>query len=227
MFSHPRRSGSSPPRANDLLRHLGRPVPNPLSLMGHRPAFLLTGAVGRTLRHQHDPAAPPPPGHCSTRSVIARVACASPCQVLVPGVHSPRPKRRSDDGQTILNTALKCWETASGLGKLVELRGLEPLASCMPWGITQVHRPSAALTEASCSEQTGNTWPTATRLPARHAAGTARRIPVLIDQARSVILAAGQSRPRPRSNDGQMILLSCPRRSGRLLNRRSRTATRT
>jgi hypothetical protein len=29
-------------------------------------------------------------------------------------------------------------------GKPVELRGLEPLASCMPWGITQVHWPKSA-----------------------------------------------------------------------------------
>jgi hypothetical protein len=31
-----------------------------------------------------------------------------------------------------LNTALEDWKTRSHLGKLVELRGLEPLASCMP-----------------------------------------------------------------------------------------------
>ena len=132
------RTGCRRPRADDLVRAAGRPShtrwpDGPPTSLPRRRRTNTTPSSG--------PAAPRPPGHCSTRSVIARVACASPCQVLVPGVHSPRPKRRSDDGQTILNTALKCWETASGLGKLVELRGLEPLASCMPWGITQVDQP--------------------------------------------------------------------------------------
>jgi hypothetical protein len=43
------------------------------------------------------------------------------------------PERRSDDGRTILEctrTGLKSW---SDLVLLVELSGLEPLTSCMPY----------------------------------------------------------------------------------------------
>jgi hypothetical protein len=38
----------------------------------------------------------------------------------------------------------------------VELRGLEPLASCMPWEITQVHCPKAAHNKTTRSGTLGN-----------------------------------------------------------------------
>jgi hypothetical protein len=47
-------------------------------------------------------------------------------QVIALDVHSSRPKRRSDDGQTILKTALEGWRLRSDLGKLVELRDSNP-----------------------------------------------------------------------------------------------------
>jgi len=71
-------------------------------------------------------------GACSAKPAIAGVSCAIYGQVMPLDVHSSRPDRRSDDGQTILNTVLEAWKLGSHLRKLVELRGLEPLASCMP-----------------------------------------------------------------------------------------------
>jgi hypothetical protein len=73
-----------------------------------------------------------PGGSCSTKPVTADVRGAICGQVMALDVHSSRPKRRSDDGQTILKAALEGWKLRSDLGKLVELRGFEPLTSCMP-----------------------------------------------------------------------------------------------
>ena len=77
-------------------------------------------------------AASPASGNCSTRPVIARCLGAIYGQFMAFDIHSSRPQRPSDDGQTILNTALESGETGVSPGKLVELRELEPLASCMP-----------------------------------------------------------------------------------------------
>ena len=73
-----------------------------------------------------------PGGSCSTTLVVAGVRGAIYGQVVALDVHSSRPKRRSDDGQTILKAALMGWRLGSHLGKLVELRGFEPRTSCMP-----------------------------------------------------------------------------------------------
>ena len=45
------------------------------------------------------------------------------------------PERRSDDGQTILEGTRRGLKSDSDLVLLVELSGLEPLTSCMPWGM--------------------------------------------------------------------------------------------
>jgi len=81
------------------------------------------------------PPRPRLPGNCSTTPVIAGVRGAICGHVMALDVHSSRPGRRSDDGQTILKAALKGRKLGFHLGKLVELRGFEPRTSCMPWGI--------------------------------------------------------------------------------------------
>jgi hypothetical protein len=73
-----------------------------------------------------------PGGNCSTAPVIAGARGAICGQIMALDVHSSRPERRSDDGQTILKAALEGWKLGSHLGKLVELRGFEPRTSCMP-----------------------------------------------------------------------------------------------
>ena len=73
-----------------------------------------------------------PGGNCSTAPVIAGARGAICGQIMALDVHSSRPERRSDDGQTILKAALAGWKLRSHLGKLVELRGFEPRTSCMP-----------------------------------------------------------------------------------------------
>ena len=45
------------------------------------------------------------------------------------------PERRSDDGQTILECIRAGLKSCPDLQFLVELSGLEPLTSCMPWGM--------------------------------------------------------------------------------------------
>jgi hypothetical protein len=70
--------------------------------------------------------------NCSPKPAIAGVRGVIRGQFMALDVQSSRPKRRSDDGQTILKTALNGWDLRLDLRKLVELRGLEPLASCMP-----------------------------------------------------------------------------------------------
>ena len=75
-----------------------------------------------------------PGGNCSTAPVIAGARGAICGQIMALDVHSSRPERRSDDGQTILKAASAGWKLGSHLGKLVELRGFEPRTSCMPWG---------------------------------------------------------------------------------------------
>ena len=45
------------------------------------------------------------------------------------------PERRSDDGQTILECIRTGLKSRPDLVLLVELSGLEPLTSCMPWGM--------------------------------------------------------------------------------------------
>jgi hypothetical protein len=74
-----------------------------------------------------------PGGNCSTAPVIAGARGAICGQIMALDVHSSRPERRSDDGQTILKAALEGWKLGSHLGKLVELRGFEPRTSCMPF----------------------------------------------------------------------------------------------
>jgi len=78
------------------------------------------------------PPRPRLPGNCSTTPVIAGVRGAICGHVMALDVHSSRPGRRSDDGQTILKAALKGRKLGFHLGKLVELRGFEPRTSCMP-----------------------------------------------------------------------------------------------
>ncbi len=73
-----------------------------------------------------------PGGKCSTAPVIAGARGAICGQIMALDVHSSRPERRSDDGQTILKAASAGWKLGSDLGKLVELRGFEPRTSCMP-----------------------------------------------------------------------------------------------
>ena len=86
-------------------------------------------------RRRHRRRSPPrrnrmsPASSCSAKPATAGVWCALRGQVMPFDVHSSRPNRRSDDGQTILNTVPETRKTGSHLGKLVELRGLEPLAS--------------------------------------------------------------------------------------------------
>ena len=43
------------------------------------------------------------------------------------------PERRSDDGRTILEGIRTGLKSCPDLQFLVELSGLEPLTSCMPW----------------------------------------------------------------------------------------------
>ena len=47
------------------------------------------------------------------------------------------PERRSDDGQTILECIRAGLKSCSDLQFLVELSGLEPLTSCIPWEMRQ------------------------------------------------------------------------------------------
>jgi hypothetical protein len=47
------------------------------------------------------------------------------------------PERRSDDGQTILEGTWTGLKSCPDLQFLVELSGLEPLTSCMPWEMLQ------------------------------------------------------------------------------------------
>jgi hypothetical protein len=75
----------------------------------------------------------PPGGSCSTTPVFAGARGAICGQIMALDVHSSHPTRRSDDGQTILKAASERWRLGPDLGKLVELRGFEPLTSCMPW----------------------------------------------------------------------------------------------
>jgi hypothetical protein len=60
-------------------------------------------AASPACRQRHLP--PLPRG--STSPAIAGARCAIHGQVMAPGVRSSRARRRSDDGQTILNTALE------------------------------------------------------------------------------------------------------------------------
>ena len=101
--------------------------------------FLMTGSVLVPIKalimntlSLGAPTARLPAGRGSSSPVIASARCAIHGQVMALGVHSSRLKRRSDDVQTILKAASASWKLGSDLEKLVELRGLEPLASCMP-----------------------------------------------------------------------------------------------
>jgi hypothetical protein len=107
-----------------------------------------------------------PGSSCSTTPVIAGARGAICGQVMALDVHSSRPKRRSDDGQTILKAALEGLKSGSHLGKLVELRGFEPLTSCMPsvgstssrvhlcrspsWSVSHSAPPSKPVAVLSC-----------------------------------------------------------------------------
>jgi hypothetical protein len=61
------------------------------------------------------------------------------------------PKRRSDDGQAILKTALEGWRLRSDLGKLVELRGFEPpdLLHAIPGGTVWMCRRGSVTRRSS------------------------------------------------------------------------------
>ena len=59
------------------------------------------------------------------------------------------PERRSDDGRTILEGIRTGLKSCPDLQFLVELSGLEPLTSCMPWEMLTFN--------------TGKCWPEMTR----------------------------------------------------------------
>jgi hypothetical protein len=100
-----------------------------------------------------------PGGSCSTTLVVAGVRGAICGQVVALDVHSSRPKRRSDDGQTILKAALEGYRLGSDLGNLVELRGFEPRTSCMPWEMRKFNcRPMPARYGPYRSSRTGHAW---------------------------------------------------------------------
>src|SRR6266571_8303779 len=70
---------------------------------------------------------------CRSWTMITTVQHVIDSQAMTLDVHSSRPKRRSDDGQTILKPDSIGSQSVADLRRLVELRGLEPLASCMPF----------------------------------------------------------------------------------------------
>ena len=100
-----------------------------------------------------------PGGKCSTAPVIASARGAICGQIMALDVHSPRPERRSDDGQTILKAALEGRKLGPHLGKLVELRGFEPRTSCMPWEMRKFNCRQMPARDGPCrSSRTGHAW---------------------------------------------------------------------
>jgi hypothetical protein len=98
----------------------------------------------------HDAKASPPGRQLFNEANDRRCPGAICSRVIALDVHSSRPKRRSDDGQTILKTALDGWRLRSDLGKPVELRGFEPLTSCMP--CKSDNPPAKALVASTCGD---------------------------------------------------------------------------
>jgi hypothetical protein len=95
--------------------HLGAAKPGP-RLAAARPSTLPGGAPA-----------------CSTNTTATPIWRAIQEQNVILTANYPRPERRSNHGRAILRGDQIVPEPAFDLVFLVELSGLEPLTSCMPW----------------------------------------------------------------------------------------------